>query len=102
MNVSLTPELEEFVAKKVSSGRYQTASEVVREGLRLLEERDRPKPSFMVSSLEELQEKLREGIESLGRGEFVEFKNDEELHGFFDKLKAEGRHRLKRSAKKPL
>jgi antitoxin ParD1/3/4 len=43
LNVSLTPELEEFVRHRVDTGRYQTASEVVREGLRLLElqERDR-------------------------------------------------------------
>lgn len=41
MNVSLTPELEEFVNAKVRTGRYNSASEVVREALRLLEERDR-------------------------------------------------------------
>lgn len=70
MNVSLTPELEKFIANKVSSGRYQTASEVVREGLRLLEERDRSKSSFMVSSIEELRAKLQEGIDSLDRGEY--------------------------------
>jgi antitoxin ParD1/3/4 len=40
MNVSLTPELERFVASKVESGRYHSASEVVREAPRLLEERD--------------------------------------------------------------
>ena len=40
MNVSLTPELEKLVQDKVASGLYQTASEVVREGLRLLKERD--------------------------------------------------------------
>jgi antitoxin ParD1/3/4 len=40
MNVSLTPELEELVNKKVRSGLYQTASEVVREALRLLRQRD--------------------------------------------------------------
>ena len=38
MNVSLTPELERFVQEKVHSGRYTSASEVVREALRLLEE----------------------------------------------------------------
>jgi len=43
MNVSLTPELEEFIAVKVESGRYTSASEVVREALRLLEEHDRAK-----------------------------------------------------------
>lgn len=40
MNVSLTPELDKFVAGKVKSGRYTSASEVVREALRLLEEHD--------------------------------------------------------------
>lgn len=40
MNVSLTPELETFVETAVKSGRYASASEAVREGLRLLEERE--------------------------------------------------------------
>ena len=40
MNVSLTPELERFVQGKVDSGLYNNASEVVREGLRLLKESD--------------------------------------------------------------
>ena len=38
LNVSLTPELEQFILSRVASGRYQTASEVVRAGLRLLEQ----------------------------------------------------------------
>ena len=40
MNVSLTRELEEFVRERVATGRYHSASEVVREGLRLLESRE--------------------------------------------------------------
>jgi putative addiction module CopG family antidote len=40
MKVSLTPELERFVNEKVETGLYQTASEVVREGLRLLKQRE--------------------------------------------------------------
>jgi antitoxin ParD1/3/4 len=40
MNVSLTPELERFVERKVESGLYNNASEVVRESLRLLKEHD--------------------------------------------------------------
>ena len=40
MNVSLTPEREKFVDGKVQSGLYNNASEVVREGLRLLKEHD--------------------------------------------------------------
>ena len=41
MNVNLTPQLEELVRAKVSSGLYSSASEVVREGLRLIDEQDR-------------------------------------------------------------
>ncbi|MGH2561763.1 MAG: type II toxin-antitoxin system ParD family antitoxin [Thermomicrobiales bacterium] len=40
MNVSLTPHLESMVRQKVASGRYNNASEVVREALRLMEEHD--------------------------------------------------------------
>lgn len=51
MNVSLTPELEKFVDSKVESGLYNNASEVIREGLRLLKEHD------------EIRLKWRESIE---------------------------------------
>jgi antitoxin ParD1/3/4 len=40
MNVSLTPQLEEYVRRKVETGLYNNASEVIREGLRLMVERD--------------------------------------------------------------
>lgn len=43
MNVSLTPELETLILDKVKTGRYHSASEVVREALRLLEEQDKLK-----------------------------------------------------------
>ena len=42
LTVSLTPELRRFIAAQVTSGRYQTASEVVRAGLRLLTKVDPP------------------------------------------------------------
>jgi putative addiction module CopG family antidote len=44
LNVSLTPHLEQFIAASVASGRYQTASEVVRAGLRLLENFESDEP----------------------------------------------------------
>ena len=68
MNVSLTPELEEFVQSRVASGRYQTASEVIREGLRLLEEREQTREA----ALREMRSKLRRGIDQADRGEFVD------------------------------
>jgi antitoxin ParD1/3/4 len=59
MNVSLTPELEQLVNEKVESGLYQTASEVVREALRLLKERDQ----------ERLRADIQAGFDQLARGE---------------------------------
>ena len=40
MNIHLTPELEQMVQRKVKTGRYNSASEVVREALRMMEQRD--------------------------------------------------------------
>ena len=60
MNVSLTPQLEELVKKKVKSGLYGSASEVMREALRLLEERDR----IRAMRLEELRAEIRKGLDS--------------------------------------
>jgi antitoxin ParD1/3/4 len=68
MNVSLTPELDRFVAKKVESGRYNSASEVVREALRLLEEYDQARAAKLAAFNQELGARL----ESLDRGEHVE------------------------------
>lgn len=68
MNVSLTPELEKFVHDRVSSGRYQTASEVIREGLRILEERE----AVREATLEELRAKIRRGAEQADRAELLD------------------------------
>lgn len=67
LNVSLTPKLSEFVAATVASGRYLSASEVVREGLRLLEERE----LLRQSDLEEARKKIAAGLSSLDRGEGI-------------------------------
>ena len=65
MNVSLTPELEKLVEKKVKSGRYQSASEVIREGLRLIEDQDR----LRELRLEETRQKIQTGLDQLDRGQ---------------------------------
>jgi antitoxin ParD1/3/4 len=64
MNVSLTPALEKFVAQKVQSGLYQTASEVIREGLRLLEERD----ALHRARLDDIRQAIQYGNTQLARG----------------------------------
>ena len=68
MNVSLTPELEKFVSAKVESGRYNSASEVVREALRLLEEHD----SVRAAQMADFNRELGRRLASLDRGERVD------------------------------
>lgn len=60
LNINLTPQLEQLVREKVSSGRYTSASEVVREALRLMEEQDR----LRAVKLEQLRRDIREGLQS--------------------------------------
>jgi antitoxin ParD1/3/4 len=68
MNVSLTPELENFVSTKVQSGRYNSASEVVREALRLLEEHDVAR----AAQLAEFNQEVGRRLATLDRGEVVD------------------------------
>ncbi|MBA2353861.1 MAG: type II toxin-antitoxin system ParD family antitoxin [Acidobacteriota bacterium] len=82
MNVSLTPELERFVDDKVESGLYNNASEVIREGLRLLKEHD------------EVRLRWREQIE---RG-WLEAQSGRVIDG--PKAMAAARERLKQAPKK--
>jgi antitoxin ParD1/3/4 len=63
MNVSLTPELEKLVSDKVNTGMYQTASEVVREGLRLLKDRDD----------RQLRADIQAGFDAVDHGEYTDY-----------------------------
>ena len=64
MNVSLTPDLEKLVEEKVKTGMHHIASEVVREGLRLLKERDQ--------RLLHLRADVRTGFDAIDRGDLEE------------------------------
>ena len=77
MNVSLTPELEEFVHNRVQSGRYTSASEVVREALRALEEREQ----LRTVQLAEFNRELERRIAAMDRGEGI---SGEEARGWID------------------
>jgi antitoxin ParD1/3/4 len=97
MNVSLTPELEALIEKRVRQGLHQTASEVVRESLRFFfkheAEFDRQqKLRFVVTSKEDLAAKLLEGIEQLDRGEGIPGDH------VFAELKARSTSRRRRNA----
>ena len=65
MNISLTPQLERLFNQRVKSGASLSASEVVRESLRLLQERDRMREL----RYEDLRKELHRGMDQLERGE---------------------------------
>lgn len=60
MNISLTPHLEEMIREKIATGSYNSASEVVREALRLLEQADQ----LRALKMQKLREDIREGLDS--------------------------------------
>ena len=64
MNISLTPQLEEMVKDKVASGMYNSASEVIREALRLLEEKDHLKKVRFEALGKDIQDGLNSGESS--------------------------------------
>lgn len=80
MNVHLTPELEQLVQAKVQTGRYNSASEVVREALRLMEQRDEVRSI----QLQELRTRMDRALAESGRGEGTD--GDEFMQGMIDEL----------------
>ena len=87
MNISLTPELDTFVTEKVKSGLYHSASEVIREGLRLLKERE----ALLEIRQEELRKQVREGFAQIEGGDYLEFSSVEEIASY---TMQEGRKRV--------
>ncbi|HJS40144.1 MAG TPA: type II toxin-antitoxin system ParD family antitoxin [Sphingomicrobium sp.] len=87
-NINLTERLDDFVEVNVSSGRYQNASEVVREGLRLLEQRQQEDKL----KLTQLRKAVRVGEEALGRGEYRDV-DSPEVAGYLAGLGATARER---------
>lgn len=87
---SLGEHFEAFIADQVASGRFGNASDVVRAGLRLLEDQER----LREVTLDTFQAELRKGMDDLAEGRFVELQGDDELKAFFDAIKRRGRERL--------
>jgi antitoxin ParD1/3/4 len=81
-NVVLTERQEELLDTLVKSGRYQNASEVLRDGLRLVERRE----AEDAGRLKALRAAARTGVRTLDRGNFREFGNIEELQAFLNDL----------------
>ena len=85
MNVSLTKEFEQYVSQKVESGLYHSASEVIRDGLRLMKERD----ELHQSRLADLRKEIAIGVDQAVHGRVQPF-NEETTA----RVKARGRKRL--------
>jgi len=90
MNVSLTPELEKFIQEKIDCKMYQTASEVVRQALRVLKREE----EFDKARLEALRQDIHGGLDQFDRGEYIEIKNERDSKALLERVKRNGRARL--------
>jgi antitoxin ParD1/3/4 len=82
MNVSLTPELEELINQKVKSGMYNSASEVIREGLRRLFKEDVIRPQITETQrlqMDELQREVMKGVEQIRNGQSRRYNSIDEM-----------------------
>lgn len=75
MNITLPPELEKIIDQKIKSGRFNSPGEVVREGLRLLNEQNR----IREWRLEELRGEVQKGIDEMRVGNYKSYSSGEEL-----------------------
>jgi antitoxin ParD1/3/4 len=89
MNVNLGETFDRFIAKLLEGGLYQSQSEVVREGLRLLKERE----DLRTYRLSQLRTELDKGLKDLENGDF-ETHDEKSLRTAFEASKARGREKL--------
>lgn len=87
-NINLTDHFDAFIEGGITSGQYKNASEMVRDGLRLLEQRQ----AEDTLRLERLREAVRVGEEAFERGDLVEVELDD-LGAFLANLGKTARHR---------
>ena len=69
MNISLTPEMDQWIAEKVKSGLYKSSSEVVREGLRALRQREEQRRAMA----QDLRLELLVGLKQIDSGKSEQF-----------------------------
>jgi antitoxin ParD1/3/4 len=112
MNVSITERLAGYVRHKVKSGRYNNASEVVREALRRMEDEDaravrlaKPTAEDILTDLtgqqiEGIRQRVRAGIEAIDAREYTEYEGREGLMKLADGVKGRGRKLLAREVSK--
>jgi antitoxin ParD1/3/4 len=89
-NVNLTEHFDRFIEFGITSGRFSNASEVVREGLRLLEQREEEDKA----RLEWLRGAAREGFDAADCGDYVTLRSDDEIEDFVDRTRRQVSEKL--------
>jgi antitoxin ParD1/3/4 len=109
---SITDHLAAYVRDRVKSGRYNNASEVVRDALRRMEEEEQralrvgaPTVEDVLCDLtavesERLRRRVLESIAEIERGEYTEYEGRDGIHQLFEGVKARGRKLLRESIEK--
>jgi len=84
-NVNLTEHFDQFIDAAIESGRFSNASEIVREGLRLLEQREREEQA----RIEWLRSAAKEGFDAIEQGNYTALSSDEEVTAFMREIHKE-------------
>lgn len=89
-SVALTPHFEKFTHQLISSGLYNNVSEVVRDGLRMVEEREKLKKL----KLKRLKDAIQVGQDAMDRGDYVTVRNSQELRNLLNTLSQQSSKKL--------
>ena len=84
-NINLTDHFDRFVQRQVSSGRYSNASEIVRDALRLLQEREQEREA----KLKALRQAAKQGFDEIDQGKGIVLKGKKAISRFFTEIEAE-------------
>ena len=84
-NVNLTEHFDTFIETGITSGRFSNASEVVREGLRLLEQREKEDKA----KIEWLRSAAKEGFDAIERGDCTALRSEKEIDDFLEQIHGE-------------
>jgi antitoxin ParD1/3/4 len=86
-NINLTEHFDEFIKRQVSSGRYSNASEIVREALRLLEEKEQGRQA----RLKALRQAAKQGFDEIDQGKGIVLDDQQSIRQFITEIETEVR-----------